>query len=638
MEMFFMNLTNIYLQHYKKILFLLVIGLIAYRSPDLFLYPRFWAEEATLYFKSIYENDWLSSLLFIPRYTAEYMALAVNIPLTLAAHVFPLEYAATVSTYFSLFILLIPFAIVLWGNSYLWDSPLKKFLACSIILLAPTSTDAEIWLNTINLQVHCGIISICILFEKLWEHQISPKPPFKKEGTPLFKEGIGEIFPISFLKRWYYRLLLLFCGLSGPYTMFLALPFLLKAWHEKSKESFWHFSLIFITSSIQATLFLYIHYLGLVSPTKISQFDWMRAPIYIFNYHIMTPVMGIWVRLGANIEDFMITGQLQGTPLFIVSLATAITTVIILYLLIKKRTSFYRIILLVTFVCVSLLVTYGSMGSIPYGRYAVIPGILFLLLILDNINIRKKETLSNTQTNAQNLRNNMDSIQNNFRIPNQSHGVQNLLWNSQSLFLLTLLGISFVMGFISFKDRAYWMVYVEGAPKWTEEIVQWQQNSDDIIKSWPYPWHDPSWQFYLSDRNLLTDFKEKIHAIDKIELTSQGDWAEEMIHVNGLPIDFHLIFVAQVIEEVQQYDANIMFLGGHNEFYGQYSIKNALNQQTHAIIDFYSVDRRTQPHTKMIDKYQAVKKVVFRIKSNTSTTLKITDLKVMAQPMTVPLF
>jgi hypothetical protein len=111
-----------------------------------------------------------------------------------------------------------------------------------------------------------------------------------------------------------------------------------------------------------------------------------------------------------------------------------------------------------------------------------------------------------------------------------------------------------------------------------------------------------------------------------------------MIHVNGLPIDFHLIFIAQVIGDAQKYDANITFLGEHDEFYGQYSIKNALNQQTHAIIDFYSLDRRTQPHTKMIDQYQAVKKVVFRLKSNTSTTLKITDLKVMAQPMSVPLF
>jgi hypothetical protein len=616
-----MNLTNIYLQHYKKIFFLFIIGLIVYRSPDLFLYPRFWAEEATLYFKSIYENDWLSALLFIPSYTAEYMALAVNIPLTLAAHVFPLEYATFVSTYFSVLILLIPFTIVLWGNSYLWDSPLKKFLACLIILLAPTSTDAEIWLNTINLQVHCGIIAVCILFENL------------------------DVLS-STLKRWYYRILLLFSGLSGPYTMFLALPFLLKAWHEKSKESVWHFSLIFVTSSIQATLFLYIHYLGLVSPTKISQFDWIRAPIYIFNYHIMTPLMGIWVRLGANIEDFMITGKLQGTSLLIVSLATVITIVIILYFLIKKRTSFYRIILLVAFLCVSLLVSYASMGSIPYGRYAVIPGILFLLLILDNINIGKNESPLTPFRKKERLDTEIQrdgGFSQKEELPPLKKGrlggfISFNSLNSQSLFLLTLLGISFVMGFISFKDRTYWMTYVEDAPKWTEEIAQWQQNSDHLIKSWPYPWRDPSWQFYLSDRELLREFKEKIHAISQIELTSQGEWTERVIPVNGLPIDFHLIFIAQVMEESLQYDANIVFLGEHEEFYGQYSIKNGLNQQTHAIIDFYSVDRRTQPHTKMIAQYEAVKKVVFRLKSNTSTTLKITNLKVIAQPMSVPLF
>jgi hypothetical protein len=147
------------------------------------------------------------------------------------------------------------------------------------------------------------------------------------------------------------------------------------------------------------------------------------------------------------------------------------------------------------------------MRSIPYGRYAVIPGILFLLLILDNINIGNREIPSNAQ--------------------NQQHGVPNLFLNSQSLFLLTLLGLSFVMGFISFKDKTYWMTYIEGAPKWTEEITQWQQNPDHPIKSWPFPWHDPSWQFYLSDRELLTDFQEKIHAIEQIELTSQGQWTEK---------------------------------------------------------------------------------------------------------------
>ncbi len=559
----------------KRFIFLLIVSLIAFRSPELFLYPRFWAEEGTLYFKSIYESSLFEGLFFIPRYTAEYITLSVNIPLTLAARLFPIEYAPAVSTYFSLLILLIPFAIVLWGNSHLWDTPIKKLLVCLIILLAPTSTDAEIWLNTINLQIHCGIISVCLLFEKLDPVSLSQR------------------------KRWLYRLLLIFCGLSGPYTMFLSLVFLLKAWHEKSRESLWFFLIVFLTSSVQATLFLIINHLDMVSPTKISQFDWIKAPIYIFNYHLMTPLLGLWVRLGANVEDFMITGKLQGTLLLMVCLATIITTAIVFYFLTRSRTSIYRLILLVAFLSVSLLTTYGSMRGLPYGRYAVIPGILFLLLILDNVRFSWK-------------------------------------LDFKSLFLLTLLSISLVMGFTTFKAKEYWMAYIEGTPKWTDEMAQWKQNHDHLIASWPFPWHDSSWKFYLSHRDLMQDFKERIQATDKFQLLSQnGEWAEKTIEVNGLPIDFHFIFIALVTGDTKTFQADITCLDEHNESCGKYSISKALSQRTHTILDFYSLDRRTQPHTKVIERFQAAKKLVFRLKSNTSTSLEISDLKITRQKMAV---
>jgi len=559
----------------KRIILFFIVGLVAYRSPDLLLYPRFWAEEGTLYFKSIYENGFWEGLYFIPRYTAEYITMSVNIPLTFAAHLFPLEYAPTVSTYFSLVILLIPFGIILWGDSYIWDSPIKKLLACLIVLLAPTSTDAEIWLNTINLQVHCGIISISILFERLDSQTLSQR------------------------KRWLYRLLLIFCGLSGPYTMFLAPVFLLKAWYEKSREPLWHFLIVFAMSSVQASLFLIINHLDMVSPTKISQFDWLRAPIYIFNYHIMTPLMGLWVRLGANVEDFMITGKLAGTSLLLVCLATVTTTIIMFYWLVRNRTSIYRLFLLIAFVCVSLLVTYGSMRGTPYGRYAVIPGILFLLLILDNIQFGRK-------------------------------------LNLKSSFLLILLSISLVMGFTTFRAGEYWMAYTEGAPNWHDEITQWRQDSDQLITSWPYPWHDDSWKLYLSRRDLLTELQQKIHGISEIKLVSKDNqWAEKTLIINGLPIDFHFIFIALVTGDTQRYEAEILCLGEHGEHYGKYSIKTGLNQQTHAILGVYSVDRRTQPHTKQLEKYQAVKKLVFRLKSNTSTSLELSDLQITTQKMSV---
>jgi hypothetical protein len=566
--------------YYQLVVFIGIIALIISRSPDLFWYPRFWAEEGTLYFKSIYENSWFEGLFFIPRYTAEYIALPVNIPLTIAAHFAPLEYATAISTYFSLFIMLIPFMIVLWGNSYLWDTPIKKILASLIILLAPTSTDAEVWLNTINLQVHCGIIAVCLLFEK------------------------SDTLEKSARQRWLYRFLLLFCGLSGPYTTFLTPVFLLKAWHEKNRESLWHFIIILVGASIQVTLFLLINHWDMVSPTKINHFDWIKTPIYIFNYHIMTPLLGIWVRLGPNIEDVMRTGKLQGTALWLVSFTTVFTMTMIFYLLTKNRPSFYRLLLLMSFVSVSLLVTYGSMHGTPYGRYAVIPGILFLLLILDNIHfdiLVEKWYLFKKPEKPGNL-----------SFDNQLARHSNRLRFS-SFFLLFVLSVSFIMGWKSFQAKEYWMAYTPGAPKWHEQIIQWQQNPEHLITSWPYPWSDNSWKFYLSHRKLTKDFQDKIYAIGEIHLTAQNKSVEKQVLVNGLPIDFHLIFVAQVIGDMTDYTAEIIFLGSQNEFFGKYSINQALNQQSIAILDFYSVDRRTQPHKKILSNYKNVKKIVFRL-------------------------
>lgn len=556
------------------LVFFSILLLIFYRSPELFLHPRFWAEEATLYFKSIYENNFIAGLLFIPKYTAEYISLAANIPLTLAAHLFPIQYAPTVTTYFSLFVVLIPFVIILWGKSDLWDTTSKKILVCYLVLLAPTSTDAEIWLNTINLQVYCGIIACFILFEKLSD--------------------------ITRQKQWLYRILLIFCGLSGPYTTFLSLAFLLKMRIEKTKESFWHFLIVFITSGLQFSLFLVVKQMDIVSPTKMSHFSWLKAPIYIFNYHIMTPVLGLGVRLGANIKDFFQTGPWQLIPLPVFSLTACVAIALILYWLSSPRTiPTRRILLLVAFISVSVLTAYGSMHGVPYGRYSVIPGLLFLLLIMDNIQLSQKRNL-------------------------------------KSSLLFILLGISLITGFISYNRKEYWMTYVEGAPKWDQEITQWQQNPDYLIASWPFPWHDLSWRFYLSQRQLTNDFKTKIADAGTIQLASQQKTlAEKIMHVNGLPVDFHLTFIAEATGEIENYKAAILFFDEQEKYLGQYDIAHALGTRNSAILDFFSLDRRTGPHTKMLKAFQTVRKIVFRLQSAQPVSLKISDLKVTMHNMNI---
>lgn len=160
-------MKEIVLTHQKKLaIFLGIILAIIYRSPELFIQPRFWAEEAPTYFKYAYENSFLDGLfMVVGGGEAGYLLLLGNISAVLATLV-PLKYAPFVTTYFSLFIYLIPFIIILWGNSYVWDTPLKKILAVLIVLFSPSVSTPEVWLNMVNSQVYCGIISLCILFEK----------------------------------------------------------------------------------------------------------------------------------------------------------------------------------------------------------------------------------------------------------------------------------------------------------------------------------------------------------------------------------------------------------------------------------------------------------------------------------------
>jgi hypothetical protein len=152
------------LSHQERFIILaFIVFLIIYRSPELFIHPRLWAEEGTIFFKYIYENSFIDGLLMIPRYTAGYYSLSINTPITIFTHLLPIEYIPTATTYFSFLILLIPFVIILWGNSYLWDTLYKKILACLILLVTPSALTPEIWLNTINLQVYYGMSSLIIL-------------------------------------------------------------------------------------------------------------------------------------------------------------------------------------------------------------------------------------------------------------------------------------------------------------------------------------------------------------------------------------------------------------------------------------------------------------------------------------------
>ena len=123
----------------------LFLGVLAmfFRAPSFFFEPRFWAEEGIIYFSNAFNNPWYKAL-FTPH--LDYLSLFNNIASTLAANIVQLKDAPLITTLLAFAVQVIPLAIVLWSQSELWGSAVKKAVGILIILFVPLS--GEIWLAT----------------------------------------------------------------------------------------------------------------------------------------------------------------------------------------------------------------------------------------------------------------------------------------------------------------------------------------------------------------------------------------------------------------------------------------------------------------------------------------------------------
>ncbi len=191
--------------------------LVTARDPTLFAQPRFWAEEATVYFRTA----WLSSTwraLIAPH--QGYFSLFANLASIVASWV-PLEQAPLVTTLLAALLPLVIVGAIAVSESPTLDSPLKKAAAALACLLAGAT--GEIWLTTINSQ-HCvPLLVFLILIDD------------KQKGW----------------KRWAAQGLLVTLGLSSVAANFLAPLFLARYLQQRDKIDLKLFWLLVATSSIQ---------------------------------------------------------------------------------------------------------------------------------------------------------------------------------------------------------------------------------------------------------------------------------------------------------------------------------------------------------------------------------------------------
>ncbi|RHX88345.1 hypothetical protein [Leptospira stimsonii] len=162
--------------------------IILFRDIRLFITPRLWAEEGTIYFreaffggfKSIFEPS-LGYYSFFPR-TFSYIA-----------SLFPIEMAPLIMTIFSLSIWLIPHILIgLSKNEYLLSYRNKTICSLVLILTAPSD---EIFINSINLHFLTPWILILI--------------------------GIDNFQKVSKTQTVIYLILIWLSILNGPVAMFV---------------------------------------------------------------------------------------------------------------------------------------------------------------------------------------------------------------------------------------------------------------------------------------------------------------------------------------------------------------------------------------------------------------------------------
>jgi len=476
----------------------LIVVLVVSRAPNLVLDPRFWAEEATMYFSYASQSGFLASLLFISTGYPSYLNLSANVPATLAANLVPLGVAPLVTAFWAFLVQLIPFVLVLFGNSRIWVTRPQRLLVSTILLFGPPVTTGEVWLNSTNSQVFCGIIGVILLCERTDDqHKVV---------------------------KWLYRTLLVFCSLSGPYTIFLAPAYILKVRLEGTAEAKRQAWIVVSAVFIQAGAHVLTRMGFPYAPNRLAGNHWgFRLTTMFFNEVLYTifgydlaPIiarkLGILqvVKHDADSLQFM---RLAGWHSLLGICA------IIWSLLYRPRRRF-DVILPVALV--SLLIPLYFLTSGATSRYVVVPGTVLLLSFFScTLNPRVQ------------LRRRLCGL---------------------------ILAVSLAAGVATFwRDvpRVFRPLgHAPRRPSWSSEVAKWQENRHYRLRIWPYPGRTAI-RLHLLCR-YGPEPPNAYLEVEPFSLISKGEEVTRIVPVSGLPTDFRVVIKMKSTQPAEKTDLRLI--------------------------------------------------------------------------------
>ena len=214
-----------------------------------------WAEEATTHLQNSFASSIWEILFFIPSQIG-YICLNINIA-TLVSKFLGIEYAASINTYTSFLVQLLPHWIILVSKNSFWGTRIQRLLLSSAIILIPIGT-GETWLNTTCSHYHFGVLAFIILLDLL--EAVSGK------------------------KIIVYTILLCLGALSSPITCFLFPSFILLKYLGKRIVS----NFIVIPFSICCFIQFFISLLNIrekkgLGATRFDGFNILEFPSILIN-------------------------------------------------------------------------------------------------------------------------------------------------------------------------------------------------------------------------------------------------------------------------------------------------------------------------------------------------------------------
>lgn len=466
---------------------LLCAVFVALRAPLLLITPRLVAEEASVHLAYAMSHGALRNLLLVPtsEYPAGYLNFAANLATTLAANLFPLELAPYVTTAVAFAIQMVPFSIVLWGRSLFWNTPRRRIACCLVLLLSP-AVHPSVWLSVLTSQVFCGLIAFLILCEDM------------DGATPR--------------RRWTYRALLVFCGLTGPYTSMLVPVFFWKLRLKKDRESRVQLGLVLATAVLQLAAYAATVYFFGMAPKRILWVRWAVVSVGAFLFHLLQPIFGhhLIEPLGWRISVPMMKHG-EGVPeelLPLLGVGALLALSAFVFYLVRRRRDPYFQLLAWGFLVVSASTTILAYGA-PRHRYSVLSGLLLLLLLLVGS------------------------------------------WSDEAGFRRSLcrvlVGIALGIGLATYWNPTFYLAdgtpirhYGTEGPEWSKEVARWRAEPSYALRVWPViPGH--AWQTFLPRWDEFREARSALAKAEGFHLAAGRNASECRVPVDGLPADFKVV-------------------------------------------------------------------------------------------------